>query len=150
MTPARTGQYIHKSVRWWVTRTNTGQSGLQFHFAIFVESSSKLHWHGEVWPFSWFTNQTVSVFQTLQTGCTDLVQEMMTVRRTTVSATKAGVSVHWDTTLLLRQQQDLCGLWVVYLHFCCLCLCSHPVILSHIFVSVNTLSFCHIHFCYTW
>ena len=64
----------------------------------FVESPSKLHWHGEVWPFSWFTNQAVSVFQILQTGCTDLVQEMMTVRRTTVSASMAGVSVRRDTT----------------------------------------------------
>ena len=64
----------------------------------FVESSSKLHWHGEAWPFSRFTKQAVSVFQILQTGCTDLVQETMTVRRTTVSATVAGVSARRDTT----------------------------------------------------
>ena len=142
--------------------------GFQFYFATFVESSSKLHWQGEVWPFSWFTNQAVSVFQILQTGCTDLVQEMMTVRRTKVSASMAGVSVRRDTTtpsaarpvwpvsclpiLLWRVfvfHAVVLSLTYTMLHLLVLSPCRSVTYTSVTLVSVVALSFCTIHFCYT-
>ena len=159
-TPAHPGQYIHKSIRWWVTRTDTCQSGLPVSLCIFVESSSKLHWHGEAWPFSWFTKRAVSVFQILQTGCTDLVQETMTVRRTTVSATVAGVSARRDTTTpsAARPVWPVSCLptllWRVFvfhpvLHLLVLSPCRSVTYTSVTLVSVVALSFCIIHFCYT-
>ena len=129
MTPARTGQYIHKSVRWWVTRTNTGQSGLQFHFALLLKAHRRYIGMGKYDPFPGLQTKLSLSFRSfwlaVQTLCRKwwLCGEQQWVLQWQVYL--------YTGILLLRQQQDLCGLWVVYLHFCCVYLCSHLVILSH-------------------
>ena len=134
-TPAHPGQYIHKSIRWWVTRTDTCQSGLHFHFELLLKAHRSYIGMGKHDPFPGLQSKLSLSFRSfrlaVQTLCRKrwLCGEQLWVLQRQVSL-HAGI-------LLLRQQQDLCGLWVVYLHFCGVYLCF-------------TLSFCHWHtLCYT-
>ena len=116
MTPARTGQYIHKSIRWWVTRTDTCQSGLHFHFELLLKAHRSYIGMGKHDPFPGLQSKLSLSFRSfrlaVQTLCRKrwlcgeqlwVLQWQVSVRRdtTTPSAARPVWPVSWLPSLLL-------------------------------------------------
>ena len=112
--------------------------GFSFHVRFCSKLIAIYTAKGKYDPFSWFTNQVVSVIRSfwlaVQTMCRKLLlrgwQHWVQQRQVSL----------YTGILLLRQQQDLCGLWVVCIHLCGVCWCFHPVVLSLTYTSVTLVS----------
>ena len=130
LTSVCLGQYILMSLGWWMSRSNM----LVWDFRSMFNFCSKLiaiyTAKGKYDPFSWFTNQVVSVIRSFWLAVQTMCRKLW-LRGGQHWVLQRQVSMYTGI-LLLRQQQDLCGLWVVYIHLCGVCWCF-------------TLSFCHWH-----